>query len=390
MTGPQEAHRAAIEEYFLRSGLPHLAADYDPREDTLTRLRPALVVLFLVGLGIVLRPDWPWWARGLAVLAGLAIALGTIVVVNLVRGRPPSLRSDRVGFVEAGAFVLAPAIAELATGNVELRALWIALGSAGIGAALYVLTSLGVVPLFLHLGTAALVGLRATGGVALRALPPVLAVLLFLFLATEVWQAFGLIEGWRFGSVLVVFGLLGLGFLFVSLRRERGELVAPRMDDETARLARQTPAAPLVDADVSPQAPPLDRMERLNVIVALVVSVGARVIAVGAVIALFFMLFGVLVVDRELATAWLGQPPHVLVELSISGREVVLTEQLVRVSVLLGGFAALYFLVVALSEASKREDFLDDEIDRLSRVMAAWAYYRGSLPAPDSTRTSDS
>jgi hypothetical protein len=60
---------------------------------------------------------------------------------------------------------------------------------------------------------------------------------------------------------------------------------------------------------------------------------------------------------------------------------VVLTEQLVRVSVLLGGFAALYFLVVALTEKGRREDFLDDEIDRLSRVMAAWAYYRGSLAA---------
>lgn len=383
MTSPPAPEQAALEEFFLRSGLPHLAVDYDPREDTLTRLRPALLVLFLAGLGIALRPDWAWWARALAVLAGLGIALGGLVAVNLLRGRPATARPERVGFVEAMVFVLAPAVAELATGSVGLRALWIALISIGVALVLYALTSLGIVSMLLHLGRAALVGLRATAGVALRALPPVLAVLLFLFLATEVWQAFGLIEGWRFGSVLALFALIGTGFLAIALQRERRELCAPRMSDDTAQLARETPARPLVEAGVAPVSPPLSRTARLNVSVALVVSIGARVVAVGAAIALFFMLFGVLVVDRELTADWIAPTePHVLVGVDISGgREVVLTEQLVRVSVLLGGFAALYFLVVALTEKGRREDFLDDEIDRLSRVMAAWAYYRGSLAA---------
>jgi hypothetical protein len=383
VTAKLTPEQADLEEYFLRSGLPHLAVDYDPREDTLTRLRPALLVLFLTGLGIALRPDWPWWARGLAVLAGLGIALGGLVALNVLRGRRATARPERVGFVEAAVFVLAPAAAEIATGSVGLRALWIALISIGAAAVLYVLTSLGVVSLLLHLGRAAFVGLRATGGVALRALPPVLAVLLFLFLATEVWQAFGLIEGWRFGSVLTLFALTGTGFLAVALARERRELCAPNLDDNTARLAIHTPARALVEAGVRPLTPPLPRMARLNITVALVVSLGIRVVAVGAAVALFFMLFGVLVVDKALTADWLGQAPHVLVGVDVSGgREMVLTEQLVRVSVLLGGFAALYFLVVALTEKGRREDFLDDEIDRLSRVMAAWAYYRGSLARP--------
>lgn len=382
MTPPPTPEQLVLEEFFLRSGLPHLAVNYDPREDTLTRLRPALFVLFLVGLAVALRPDWAWWARGLALIAGLGIAAGGLVGVNLLRGRRPTARPERVGFTEAAVFVLAPAAAQVATGSVGLRALWIGLISVGIALALYVLTSLGVVSLLLHLGRAAFVGLRATGGVALRALPPVLAVLLFLFLATEVWQAFGLIEGWRFGSVLTLFALTGTGFLAVALARERRDLCSPPLNDETARLARDTPARSLVAAGVVPLSPALPRTARLNITVALVVSIGIRVVAVGAAVALFFMVFGLLVVDKALATDWLGQAPHVLLGVDIAGgREVVLTEQLVRVSVLLGGFAALYFLVVALTEKGRREDFLDDEIDRLSRVMAAWAYYRGSLTA---------
>jgi hypothetical protein len=45
-----------------------------------------LVVLFLVALALVLRPDWQWWQRALAVLAGAGVALAGLVVANLLHG----------------------------------------------------------------------------------------------------------------------------------------------------------------------------------------------------------------------------------------------------------------------------------------------------------------
>lgn len=377
MTAAGEDRREVLEEYFVRSGMPHLAAAYDPREDTLTRLRPILVVLFVVTLALTLRPDWPWWAQILGALAGLAVVVALLVMLNLARGLPAFARPTRVGFGEAAAFVVAPAIADLALGDRGLRPLWIALGSLAVAVVLYALLSLGIVSMVLNLGRAAVEGLAATAGVALRAMPPVLAVLLFLFLATEVWQAFGLLEGWRFGSVLIVFALLGTVFLVIVLRGEMREITSPPADEATRARALATPAAPLVEEGVTPSAPPLGRMARLNVLVAMVVAIGGRVIAVGVSIGLFFMLFGVLVVDESLTETWTGQPANVLLSLTVSGRTVVVTEELVRVSTLLGGFAALYFVVVALTEKARREDFLDDEIERVSRVMAAWTYYRG-------------
>ncbi|MEW6581769.1 MAG: hypothetical protein AB1416_03320, partial [Actinomycetota bacterium] len=193
------------------------------------------------------------------------------------------------------------------------------------------------------------------------------------------------LEGWRFGSVLVVFALTGTGFLVVALRGELRGLTAPAPGPATRARALDTPAAPLVAAGIDPAAPPLGRMARLNVLVAMVVAVGVRVLAVGVAIGAFFLLFGVLVVDASLTEAWTQRPAHVLAELTVSGRTVVVSEELVRVSTLLAGFAALYFLVVALTEAARREDFLEDEIERLSRVMAAWTYYRGLVAhaAPD-------
>ena len=74
-----------------------------------------------------------------------------------------------------------------------------------------------------------------------------------------------------------------------------------------------------------------------------------------------------------------------LLSVELGGREVILSEALVRVATVLGGFASLYFVAVALGDSRNREEFLDDELERIGRVMAAWAYYRGAL----GTRPSD-
>jgi hypothetical protein len=379
---PQE--EAAIEGWFLRNGVPHLVADYDPREDTLTRLQPLLVVLFLLALALVLRPDWEWWKRALAVLAGAGLALAGLVAANVLRGRRPFARPQRVGFVEALVVVFTPAVASLVLGDDPARAGWIALGSAGVAVALYALTSLGVLAPLLSQGRPAFEGLRDTFAVAVRALPPLLAVLLFLSLTQETWRAFGDLEGWRFGAVLIGFGLLAAVILLVGLRAERAELASPRPGPDLARRARQTPAAPLVGRGVEPTAPPLDRIERINLAVALLVTLALRVLVVGAVVGGAFFLFGLLVVDEGLTEEWAGAA-HVLLSISIAGRELVVTEALVRVAIVLGAFAALYFAAVALGDARNRESFLDDVLERFHRVMAAWSYYRGALaarPAP--------
>lgn len=312
-----------VEVFFRRNGLPHLAESPDFREETLRRLRPVAVALAIAAIVLAVLLDLSWWERVLVI--GLPILL--------------------------------------------------------LGALSYSLVSFGVLALIAHQGRPALSGLRATTSVAIRALPPLLAVLLFLSLAQETWRAFGQLEGWRFGAVLVGFGLLCSIILIAGLRRERSALYAPVPGAELEAAARLTPAAPLVGAGIAPATPPLDRLARINVAVSLFVALGVRVLAVGVAVGVAFMVFGLLIVDRELTAEWVGERPNVLLDVSISGREVIVSEALVRVAAILGGFAALYFVAVALGDKRNREQFLDDELDRMERVMAAWSYYRGALAA---------
>lgn len=367
-----------IEEFFRDHGLPHLAADYDPREDTLNRLLPVMVLVMLAGMAIALRPDWPTWQRGLAVLAGLGIAGGGIVVINLLRRRPAFSRPARVGYLEAAVLILSPALAALVLGDGVVDALVIGVGSVVVAGVFYALTSLGVVPMLVHQWRPALSGLRATAGVALRALPPMVAVLLFLAMAGETWQAFGLLEGWRFGALLGLFGLLSAVILVLGSRRDRRRLHHPTIDPQLERDARTTAAEPLVQRGVVPATPELEPMAKINIAGALLLSLSLRVLAVGAVVGLVFLAVGVVVMDRHLTEQWIGQAPRVLLAVDLWGSEVIVSEPAVRVAAVLGGFAALYFSAVSLGEGSNRDDMLGDELRRMRCVMAAWAYYRGA------------
>ena len=374
--------KEACEAFFRRNGLPHLMDGYDPREDTLTRLRPALVVILVVGLAIGLRPEWPLGLRALAVGTGLVIAAAAIAIVNVARGRRWSARPERVGFIEATALVLVPPVAALVLGDGLRSALAIGGVSIATAAVLYVLASFGVLPLLIHQAGRALSGAVTTATVAVRAMAVMLALLLFLALSQETWRAFGTLEGWRFGVVMALFGLLSVVLIVSGLRRERAALLAPQPGPELARRASLTPAAPLVRRGVVPAMPPLGRVERLNIGLALVISLGLRVLAVGVAVGIGFLVFAVLIVDRALTAEWVGGDPTVYLAVDVVGGQVVLSEAAIRVATLLGAFAAVYFTAVAVGDRGSREEFLGDEIARLEGVMAAWAYSRGEDPAP--------
>ncbi|MCC6830398.1 MAG: hypothetical protein IT200_03550 [Thermoleophilia bacterium] len=371
----------SLDDWFRREGVPHLARDFDPREDVLTRLRPALLVLFVVGLALVLRPDWPPWSRAAAAAGALLAAFAGLGLANRLRGRAWTAPPERVGFVEAGVFVVVPAVADLAVGDGPVRAAGVLAGGAVVAGVLYVLISLGVVSVLVHTGRSALSALRDIASIAGRALVLLLAVLLFLFLAAEVWQTLGTIEGWRFVSVLLLFCVLAVLTLVVGLSGERRGLYRPRVDDELRGRAIATPAAGLVASGVTPRVERMSGIQRANVAVALHVGLVARVAVVGFITAVFFVGFGLLTVDRPTTEAWTGRTGdalHVLAEYDGLRGSVVLSEPLLRVSTLLGAFAALYFAVVAVSEAQNRREFIEDELERVRGVVAAWAYDRGA------------
>ncbi len=151
--------------------------------------------------------------------------------------------------------MFSPALASAALGDDIGHTIAIGLGAPAIALVLYGLISMGVLPMLIHQWRPALEGVVDTAAVALRALPPLVAVLLFLSLAAETWRAFGRLEGWRFGALLIGFAALAGVILVFGLARERRALYRMGNTDDLARDARATPAAPLTTRGVTPAMP---------------------------------------------------------------------------------------------------------------------------------------
>ena len=98
----------------------------------------------------------------------------------------------------------------------------------------------------------------------------------------------------------------------------------------------------------------------------------------------FFVVFGVLAIPVETVASWTGiADVSVLADLEISGRTLVLTEPLIRVSVFLGAFAGMYFTVVLSTDDTYRNEFADDvgpEIRQALAVREAYRHLRAEHP----------
>ncbi len=100
--------RLAQEQAFRRAGLPSFVAERTAREDVWTRAVPILALVFgLEVLGAV-DLDVALWINGLFVLAGVAMLLVSLALINRWRGRPALARPNTVGPPELAAFVIVP------------------------------------------------------------------------------------------------------------------------------------------------------------------------------------------------------------------------------------------------------------------------------------------
>jgi hypothetical protein len=189
----------------------------------------------------------------------------------------------------------------------------------------------------------------------LQVVPLLLVALTLSFFSTEVWQTIGRLHG--LPLVLTTLLFVGLAAAFAT-RQGRPDL---------ARLAGFADAAELQEAlperlngtltaeafDAAPP-PPLRRRERVNLVV---ISVLAQVITasvIGLIVFVFFVVLGVLTVDKGAIVSWLGHGPQVALSFRMAGHEYVLSNELLRVSAFLGAFTGFYFIVSSSTDASLR------------------------------------
>ncbi|HKY15519.1 MAG TPA: hypothetical protein VJM33_11400 [Microthrixaceae bacterium] len=366
-----------IERWFLRRGIPHFIADYDTDRRVFTRSLPFLVVVYLLAAAPI-ASTWSEAATELAI--SLPILVGTWVVSNLARRRQPFSRPAAIGPWELSVFVIGPALPHLVLGEPAVALAWAIAASVILGLT-YVVTSYGLVPLFLWGLRQLMATLRGAGAATTRALPLLLVAVTFFFITAEVWQVFAGLRGVPYGLALSLFLIAGLGFVATSVR---GDIEPARTFDnwdEVSAAAATTPAAglsPPVDQPCEPV--PLNLRQRLNVMLVAVTSQLLLSVVVALVIGCFFLVFGFLVIDAGIVEAWTLGEANVWWSVSISGQELVLTEQLVRVSGFLATFSGFYFGVYSVSEPALQEGLSDNTEAGLRELFAARRLYLAVRP----------
>jgi hypothetical protein len=249
---------------------------------------------------------------------------------------------------------------------------------AGIGALLYGLTALRVWPIVRWAVARTLKSLGLLFPLVTRALPLLLLFVTFLFINAEVWQVSANLDGGVMWVTILLFAGLTVGFLLARLPEE-----LDRVDDEVAtdRLVAVTRGTPLADAARmladSKQAVERDEAEvhgfqKANLLLVLLVAQFVQVLLLSSSVFLFFIVFGVVAMKEEVIVGWTAQK-----DLAYPfGETMLVSTELIQVSVFLAAFSGLYFTVYAVTDEIYRTQFFTSITNELERAVGARTVYQ--------------
>jgi hypothetical protein len=191
----------------------------------------------------------------------------------------------------------------------------------------------------------------------LQVVPLLLVALTLSFFSTEVWQTIGRLHGLPLVLITLVFVALAAAFA-TSQGRPDLDRLATFADLAELRAALPTRLSERLSevSFESEVAPRLRRRERTNLVVISVLSQVVTAAVIGFVVFAFFVILGVLAVDRAAIVSWLGQDAHLVASWTVARHEYVLTNELLRVSAFLGAFTGFYFIVSSSVDARLRTE----------------------------------
>jgi hypothetical protein len=351
------------ERRFRRAGLPLFIEGYSASTDVFNRVVPLLALVFCAEMLGAIDLDWSPLANVAAALAGLAMLLVAIGVVNRARGRPFWSVPRTVGAVELSLFILGPALLPLIFGGQAGSAVVTAAANLALLGLVYAVVGYGLAAIVAWVFARLLGQLRSSLGMLAKAVPLLMIFALLSFTNQEMWQIFSSITAGQFWAVLVLFVVLGSTFLAVRIPREAAGL------EREAGGAQRT----------------LQRRQRLNVGLVMFVTQATQVLIVSLAVGLFFVAFGLLAIDQTVRAEWMGVPGDELVGFDLLGERVELTVELLRVAAGLAAFSGFYFAIAMLTDSTYREEFLDELSEEMRDTFRARAEYlrlRGAAPEP--------
>jgi hypothetical protein len=354
--GPERI--AELERGFRRAGLPLFVEGFSASTDVFNRVVPLLALIFCGEMLGAVDLDWSPLANVAAVAGGLAVLLAAIGTVNRLRGRPFLAVPRTVGRIELAAFVIVPALLPLIFGGQWRSAAVTAGANLLVLAVIYGVLGYGLVSILRWVLGRLASQLASSLGLIAKALPLLLIFALLSFMTQESWQIFPGVSGPIYLLIIGLFVAVGTLFLVVRIPAE----------------------ARALEAEAGAEAPSLDRRQRLNVGLVMFVSQAVQVLIVSIALGLFFIAFGLLAINDEVRTGWLGDPGNELIGFELFGEHLELTEELLRVAGGLAAFSGFYFAIAIFTDSTYRQEFLagmSDEMRASFRDRAEYCKLRG-------------
>lgn len=368
----------------MKRGLPHFIENYSASTDIWTRTRPALLpVYFSVGMANAVNHRWSFGENLLAAAAAFLLLGALWAAVNLARRRPLFRRPDRVGLLELVVMLAAPASLALLFGwqwrsaLVTVAALIVALAVS------YLVTSYGLVPMTRWAIGRMLASVQSLGALFVRALPLLLLFVTFLFINAEVWQVAGGLVGLPYVVVVLLFFALGTMFVVGRLPTDVSEIGHFDSWAQARACVSDSDVGELFDdLDGSRDGaldPNMSRRQWLNVGLVLLFSQGVVITLVALGVGTFFVVFGTLAIgESEIVTWTQSEDVNVFARFHLGGQELIITEELLRVSGFLAAFTALYFTVVLVNDENYRAQFRSAIVAEVREAFAVKLLYERS------------
>lgn len=352
-TAERNDELARYGDRFRRAGLPLFDEDFSASTDVFNRAAPFLALVVLAEVLGAIQLEWSLLANVGAVLAALGILLVAAGLVNRARGRPFRSLPEDVKAPELAAFVVVPALLPLLFGGQVTSSLVTAAANLALLAVIYLVVGYGLLSILGWVVGRLTHQLLTSVMLLARAVPLLLIIVLLAFVNTEMWQVFSAVSEEGLVAIGLLFLLLGTAFLLARLPREVREL----------------------EREVGGEAPPLSTRQRRNVGLVLFVSQAVQVLTVSVLIALFFIVFGAIAITEQVRVEWLGSGGDVLVDFVAFGESIEITSELLRVAGGLAAFSGLYFAIAMLTDATYREEFLEELTGDLRAVFRERARY---------------
>lgn len=349
---PSATARDQYEERFRRAGLPLFIVDRDASRDIWTRSVGLLAVVFWIELLGVLDLTWAWWANAFALLAGVGVLAGSWAEANSMRGRPYFARPDDIGPLELAGFAVIPALLPLIVNQQPVSALVTFLGNLSLLALIYAVTSLGLISIVRWAGRRLFSQLATSLLLVAKALPLLMLFSVVLFMTTEIWQVFANMNRGNLYAIALLLVLVGSLFLIVRLPREVEQL----------------------EEDVG-AGPPLSSRQRVNVGLVLFVSQSLQVLLVTAAVGAFFIAFGMVAIDPEVAKTWTGEAASGLQTWRLLGVDFTISNQLFSVAAAIAAFSGLYYAIAVFTDNTYREEFLGEVTGEMRETFSERATY---------------